>query len=129
MVDLSKAAKLREVAFWFGPGATAGITNTLRSISPEHRDLKKVSIYADLWCDRSPNGPIDPKEVVGEVIYKQWMDLDALLVQLWESQSIRTKLVGEKAGRAYRLFTSLLPQVTERGIIEQVAYADHRGVE
>lgn len=52
-----------------------------------------------------------------------WPDLDSLLVKLWESCSIRTKVVynippngvgGTNAG----LGVSLLPESTERGVID-----------
>ena len=48
------------------------------------------------------------------------MNFDGLLVQLWELHAVRTKLVvGEKAGKGYKLVTGLLPK-----IVEPVTYAD-----
>jgi hypothetical protein len=63
--------------------------------------------------------------MIGESNYRQWLELDHLLVQLWESHSIRPKVSyyappgkgGEVAnGRVY----SLLPEVTSRGIADFV---------
>ena len=65
MIDLSKATKLREVAFWFKPDAT-WIASTLRSITPEHRDFQKVSIFVNPYYDTSADDPVDSKEVVGD---------------------------------------------------------------
>ncbi|KAF9778142.1 hypothetical protein BJ322DRAFT_1214811 [Thelephora terrestris] len=127
LIDLSKATKLREVAFWFTSDPT-WIKNSLRTILPEHRDLQKILIYGDPYYDILPNEPVGSKEVVGEEIYKQWMELDGLLVRLWESRAVRTKLtVRRKGGRVYNLATGLLPEMTKRGIIQSVTYPDgHR---
>ena len=123
LIDLSKATKLREVAFWFGHDATR-ITNTLRSISPERRGFQKISIFVSQCYGTSLDDPLGPKGIVRKRIY-QWMNFDGLLVQLWELHAVRTKLVvGEKAGKGYKLVTGLLPRSMERGIIEPVTYAD-----
>jgi hypothetical protein len=119
--------KLREVALWLTSDPT-WIKNSLRTILSEHRDLQKVLIYGDPYYDILPNEPVGSKEVFGEEIYKQWMELDGLLVQLWESRAVRTKLtVRRKEGRVHNLATGLLPEMTKRGIIQSVTYADgHR---
>ena len=47
------------------------------------------------------------------------MDLDRLLVQFWDSRSIRPKVVTEKKGK--RDWAGyLLPEITKRGIIDLV---------
>lgn len=54
------------------------------------------------------------------------MDLDGLLVQLWESHTVSTKVVyaGGEEGEVYKkLVTELLPEITERRIIEIATYA------
>lgn len=123
-IDLSKATKLKEVAFWFKP-QPLWIIHTLKTITPEHRALQVISIYVDPYHDTSPDDPIDPKEAIGEENYEQWTDLDGLLVQLWELYAIRTKLIVEaKVGRVYKLVTGLLPHIAERRIVEPVTYAD-----
>jgi hypothetical protein len=91
---------------------------------PEHRDLQNISIYIYPSFDSSADDSVDPKMAVGEEVYKQWMDLDDLLVQLWESHAVPTKLIAErKAGWVYRVVTGLLPEITKRGIIQPVTYA------
>ncbi|KAF9786139.1 hypothetical protein BJ322DRAFT_1210669 [Thelephora terrestris] len=93
-IDLSNATKLREVAFWFDFDAN-WITHTLKTILPEHGDLRKISIYINRSFDGSADDPVNSKMTFREEVHRQWMDLDDLLVQLWESHSVRTKLIVE----------------------------------
>ena len=69
---------------------------------------------------------VDPTELghtLGANIYAEWLRLDRILTQLWESHSIRLRVFyhvpssmdGERA-RAYMEF--LFPEVTTRGIVE-----------
>jgi len=51
------------------------------------------------------------------------MDLDRILVQLWESHAIRTKVMysaAEEKKPVCEYLEGLLPEMTERGIIELV---------
>ncbi|KAF9786149.1 hypothetical protein BJ322DRAFT_771169 [Thelephora terrestris] len=127
-IDLSSATKLREVTFWFDYEA-GWITNALKTILPEHRDLQEILICVYPSRDSSADDPVDSKKVVGEEVYERWMDLDDLLVQLWESHAVRTKLLVErKAGKVYRIVTGLLPEMMERGIIQPETYAEHNNI-
>ena len=92
------------MAFWIDGLHPAWITKTLRTITSRHRDLQKVSIHALYYSI-----------CVGGDIHGEWMDLDGLLVQFWESRGVRIKVL--------YVGTSLLPEVTRR-VIEQVDYAD-----
>ena len=96
------------MAFWIDGLHPAWITKTLRTITSRHRDLQKVSIHA-LYYSICVGDP------VGRDIHGEWMDLDGLLVQFWESRGVRIKVL--------YVGTSLLPEVTRR-VIEQVDYAD-----
>jgi len=86
----------------------------LRTITSEHRDLQQISIHVPSRSTSIRNQETD----------MQWTDLDRLLVQLWESHAIYTKIVysteeeGRKAACGY--IGGLLPEMTERGIIEVV---------
>ena len=54
------------------------------------------------------------------VTYKQWMDLDRVLVQLWESHSVRVKIAyrsGGKGEKVPKLIEDLLPETTKKGIV------------
>ncbi|KAF9645263.1 hypothetical protein BDM02DRAFT_604385 [Thelephora ganbajun] len=117
-IDLSKATKLRDVIFRPGSLNIAWITTALQNVSPEHRN-PQISIYLRYDLVLAAIEP-DAMQTVGG----QWLDLDHLLVQFWESRSIQAKLVcsapeeepqgiGEHIGR-------LLPEVTGRGIIDLV---------
>ncbi|KAF9778129.1 hypothetical protein BJ322DRAFT_1214809 [Thelephora terrestris] len=123
VIDLSKATKLRQVAFVFETDAN-WITNTLNTILPEHRDLQKILIYFVPYLEISPDDPIDSKGLVGEEVYKQWMDLDGRLAQLWEAHAVRTKLIA--ARKEFRIAMSLLPEIAKRGILQLVTSAEEQ---
>jgi hypothetical protein len=117
--DLSKATKLKEVAFWFNELDIPWITNTLHTITPGHRDLQKILIYAPYRTDKHI-------QRISREIHTQWKDLDCLLLQLWESHAVRIKVVyvGSKDGEGQqRLVTVLLPGVTGKKVIEPVVEA------
>jgi len=101
---------------------------TLRTVTPSHRNLQEISLYV-------PDVPYGPtlnyadsanvKRAVGEAIYEQWMELDRLLAQLWESHSIHLTVLyygkwgknGEGPGSCVH---SLFPETTGRGIADLV---------
>jgi hypothetical protein len=123
VIDLSKATKLRLVAFVFETDAN-WITNTLNTILPDHRDLQEILIYFVPYLEISPDDPIDSKGLVGEEVYKQWMDLDGRLAQLWEAHAVRTKLVA--ARKEFRIAMGLLPEITKRGVLQLVTSAEEQ---
>ena len=113
-IDLSKATKLRDAVFQPTSMTVTWVVMTLRTITTEHRDLQQILIHA----------PHD-EEPIGETICRQWSDLDCLLVQFWESHSIRPKVVLDAAMRSGRKNVKssigfLLPEITKGGIIDFV---------
>ena len=74
--------------------------------------------------------PFDPgadssiRQTVGEVIYREWLDLDRLLVQLWESRSTPPKITRaiNEEQETGDYIGCLLPETTKRGIIDVVEY-------
>jgi hypothetical protein len=66
------------------------------------------------------SGGANVGQVIGEANYGQWLDLDRLLVQLWESYSIRPKAILSPAEAGS--FERLLPGITKRGVIDLVEY-------
>jgi hypothetical protein len=118
LIDLSKATKLRNMALVCETDPNC-ITSTLNTISPEHRDLQKISICVASHHNISAEDPVDSKEVVGEEIYKQWMELDGRLVQLWEAHAAPTKVMARRD--KFKLVTGLLPELTKRGALQLVA--------
>ena len=85
----------------------------LRTITSKHRDLQQISIYV-------PSRSTSTRDQ--ETVSRQWMDLDRLLVQVWESHAIRTKVICGAAEKKVMCgyIGSLLPEITKRGIIELV---------
>jgi hypothetical protein len=63
------------------------------------------------------------KQIIGETDSGQWLDIDRLLVQLWESRSIRPKVMCTAKKDMGDRIGSLLPEVTERGIIDLAEYS------
>jgi len=112
--------KLKGVVFQSGIREVLWITLALQTITSEHRDFQQISIKFPHQLH--PIATRDSvKQRVGEVAFGQWMDLDWLLIQFWESREIRPKIMypvamGKGVARAYA--GALLPEVTERGIIE-----------
>ena len=92
----------------------------LETITPEHRDLRQVSIY--LPFKRIPR--IGAAQFsFGADIYEKWLELDRLLVQFWELRSIRPKVVvTESLQRGTQEMKDrigcLFPEITLRGIID-----------
>ena len=97
----------------------------LRTITPQHGHLRQITIY--LPYDSSLSGAgTDVRKTIGEQIFGQWLGLDRLLAQLWESRSIRPKtLFFALPGMGKDIIESvecLLLEVTGRGIIDLVQW-------
>ena len=58
------------------------------------------------------------RQAIGEANFEQWLNLDRLLVQFWESRSIRPKVVCAKLREGRDWAGCLLPEITGRGIID-----------
>jgi hypothetical protein len=116
-VDLSKATKLKDVVFQPGLRRVEWVIKALQTITPEHRDLRQLMIH--IPRNLTVVGFVaNCEEAVGEQAHGQWLDLDRLLVQFWESRSIRPKVV-YTAGLGMRNFVeSLLPEIIKRGVVD-----------
>jgi hypothetical protein len=115
-VDLSKAAKLKDVIFQPGLERVEWVIKALQTITPERRDLLQLTI--DIPRNLTVAGFVANGEEIGELTHGQWLDLDCLLVLLWESRSIRPKIV-YTVGFGMRDFVrSLLPEITKRGVVD-----------
>jgi hypothetical protein len=111
-LDLSKATKLRDLSFRCERPNTRRITMALQSVKSEN--LRQITIHPSGTFAR-PIGPAEPRE---------WHDLDRLLVQFWTSHSIRPTIrykAGERGRDFGRLARLLLPELTERGLVDLVA--------
>ena len=83
---LSTATKLKGAAFWSVPRHVEWIAMVLETIKSAHKDFREVKVIVVFLLT-----PID--KGFGEDVYIQWTDLDHVLVQLWWSYSVRTKLI------------------------------------
>lgn len=91
----------------------------LQTTTPDHRELQKISIHLPSY-----SSSLDVDVFKQSATYEQWPDLDRLLVQLWESRSIRPKVIRTAWGvqRLDRrgLTECLLPELTRRGVVDLV---------
>ena len=62
----------------------------------------------------------DVREAVGEVGYREWLELDRLLVQLWESRPIHLMAVFTKGQDTGSCIGCMLSEITKRGMIDLV---------
>jgi hypothetical protein len=125
-VDLLKATGLKDVVFRLNWWSVQWIITALRTISPEHRDLQQITIWLSYYLTYFGFGG-NVRRAVGEVNYGQWLDLDCLLVGLWESYSIRPKAAvstdqAEGIEGARDCVGHLLLEMTKRGLIDLVEY-------
>jgi len=95
----------------------------LQTITSEHRDFQQITIRTPFRYYFPTREPENPGEIAGEEGYRQWMDLDSLLVQLLESRGVRTKVVHGVEDSETKLemcehIGSLLPKIAERGTIQ-----------
>jgi len=124
LIDLSKAAGLKDVVFRVGPKSVGWVTTALHTITPKHRNLRRISICMPRDLALGGAGS-DIIQSLGEAASRRWSDLDRLLVKFWESRSIRPR-VGYELGLAKNQenmdysIGRLLPEVTKRGIVDPI---------
>ena len=121
-IDLSKATKLREVAFRCGSmtNGCGWIITALNTITSEHRDLKQISVQVPYPSDEGHRRRSIIERAEAEGRGRRWSDLDSLLVGFWESRSVSSKIVcpwTRDRTRAKDWAVYLLPETTKRGII------------
>ena len=125
-IDLSKATKIRGVVFRPESLSTEWIIATLQTITPKHRDFRHISIHLPSYSTTLFDAGTDVRKIAGEVVYGQWLDLDRLLVQFWESRSVRPTVIAMalKGGKQYMCRKNwvgcLLPEVTGREAVDLV---------
>jgi hypothetical protein len=112
--DFSQAKRLKEVSFRFIRLDNVCAVMTLKTLTSDHRYLHKVSIYITL-------GDYPNVKQMSEETRGQWMDLDRLLVQLWEVNAVQTLVmchtrwgIEEVYGHTERF----LPGLTQRGMVK-----------
>jgi hypothetical protein len=83
----------------------------LQTITPKHQDLRQITIEMSYYLTIGEN----PIQTIGE-----WIGLDRLLVQLWESRSIRPRVMFTEGRGMIGHIGFLLPETTRGGIIDVV---------
>ena len=118
-VDLSKATKLKDVTFRVDTSGVEWVVIALRTITPKHRDLRRISISAFYPSDFVIIGAM--MQMVEEQNFGKWSELDRLLVQLWESYSTPPMILfwtPSKWKNARDLMGHLLPEATGGGKVD-----------
>jgi len=113
--------EVKDLVFWVEWWRADWITMALRTIVPEHRDFQQIAIYLPYDSGLTGSGA-NVRRIAGELVFGQWLELDRLLAQLWESRSIRPKIIYFAPRGTEKYVTDcvrcLLPEMTGQGIIE-----------
>ena len=125
-VNLSKATKLKDVTLKCSlrPG---WILKTLRTVACDHTELERIVLR--VVSSQGLGDSQDVKYAVGESAYREWLELDRVLAQLCESQSIRVKVVCDGSAdtdesRERRRMEVLLPEAMARGVVDLVEWRE-----
>ena len=89
-----------------GSNANANVWHDSRR---EGFNLRQITLYVSEYTFSDAGAHV--RDMFGEALYKQWLDLDCLLVQLWELQPIRPKVT-----------YGLVPENHEKDVIDCVSY-------
>jgi len=87
----------------------------LQTVDSKHLHQITIHTYAAaLYSATDMHMPI--------AVYREWQDLDPVLVQFWTSHSIRPRLAYSGIGARYmrNRVPNLLPELTRRGLIDLV---------
>ena len=121
--NLSKATKLRDAVFRPESEGIEYTTTTLQTITPELRELRQITIYVPYYLTRYKVGT-DIRQSLGEAAFRRWSALDRILVQFWESRSIRPRvgcaILVEIGQNVEYCIGCLFPEITKRGIVDPV---------
>ena len=126
--DFSKATKLSSAVLRVEEDMVPWVTLALKTITPEHRVLREVTIYINFpFTSSLADSPVDARQIIGEKPYTQWMDLDYALVQLCKFGTVRVRVGFSSAGKWKEMrgyAESLLPEITkERNV--RLVYCIH----
>ena len=108
-LDLSHAARLKDVEFHLMKPRVQWIVATLLTAKPEH--LQQVTILAYLTPDSFM-----------ETDRPGWQNLDHLLARLWTSHSVIPRIKCPKTMDVTDLIPSLLPKLVVKGLVCEVGY-------
>ena len=127
-IDFSKATTLRDAVFLPVSLSIEWVTLALQTITPKHRDLRQISIHVP-YRRTFASVPANVRQIIGEPVFGQWLALDRVLVQVWESHSICPKIMYIAPGKEKKVMDAcmgyLLPEITKRGIVDLVEWRGH----
>ena len=106
-LDLSKARRLKDIEFRFESPNVQWIVATLQTARLKH--LRQIVIFSSATTS-----------AIEEMDRREWQDLDNLLVRLWTSYSVTPAIKYQRGMDLGELASSLLPELTEKGIICEV---------
>lgn len=119
-LDLSMAKYLESLTLRPWALNVGWVIRTLKTVPSNHKTIKIRVVYDIVFVDRPVRG-LQFGDAVDPIIFGQWLKLDGLVVHLWESSKITTKVFChdrlwqpwgvEVATRA------LLPEATSRGLV------------
>lgn len=90
-LNFSRATELESVTLACGSNPQR-VIQALRTITPDHWNLQWIGIDITAWLPGSDLPPPFCLCELGKVAHRGWLELDRLLVQLWESHSIYVKV-------------------------------------
>ena len=121
VLDLSKATKLQDMTFRSTSLGIGWITAAIQTTRPKHRELRKISILVPRSLTH-----FNVDKMKKSAIYREWLDLDRLLVQLWGSHSTPLRVIcttwNGQPGGLIGFTNCMLPELTKTGA---VAYVDN----
>lgn len=122
-IDLSKAKKLKDVAFRCRTLNCGWIIRTLKTIVFEQQGLQQISIRIPRVANPSYDHSI-AQQIKSMEPGVGWLDLDRLLVQFWELGSIHLRVVCPQIRRgtmgAVGLVACFMPELANMGILNLV---------
>ena len=106
------------------------IVTTLRTTTPDHRDLQMISVHTPWIHPAQISNCVDSADFrgwIGGSACQGWSEVDHLLARLSESRPIRldvrymmSRSLGEDGAKG--LMGILLPEATARGMVDMVGY-------
>jgi hypothetical protein len=128
-LDLSMAARLETLTFRPWTMDVGWVIRTLATIPGDHINIKIKLVY-DVIPVKHPARGLQFAGAVDPTIFRQWLRLDGLIVQLWESSEILTDVfchdpcTGWLAWGVGVATGTLLPEATRRGVVTVEQFYD-----
>ena len=110
------------MVFWFEELFDVWAAMVLKTPTSKPTDFRKDSIHIPIPTP-PVDAPVSVKQSIGEETHEQWMDLNHILVRLWESSGVHTHILyttEEEKREACKYIGALLPGMTKKGIVEMV---------